>query len=259
LQFWRVWTATTADEVSSFAILGFVPAMDEIPAEYHHQETLIFMAMYAGDPEEGKKVLAPFANFTKPIVDFSDVMPYVQVQQTFDADYPAGQMHYYWKSRYLAKLDDNAIDTLIAVNAKAVSHHSTLDIWQMGGAPQNAHPDVALRNSDGALELHVEVVFGGVHVPIQHGVSNCIHLVPDHRHFHGYFQQTDDHQGRRDRRLRRLCFDVRCLGIFVHFPGVAATGLLPYSHGFIALPRPGIHRVPTQLPEHHYNHQRRLR
>lgn len=134
LQFWNKWSATAPDEVSSFAILGFVPAMDEIPAEYHHQETVIFMAMYAGDPEEGKEVLAPLANFTAALADFSDVMPYVEVQKLFDEDYPAGEMHYYWKSRYLSKLDDNAIDTLIALNAQAPSHHSTLDLWQMGGA-----------------------------------------------------------------------------------------------------------------------------
>ena len=140
LQFWSEWSATAPDEISSFAILGFVPAMDDIPADYHHQETVIFMAMYSGDPAEGEQVLAPLANFTTPVADFSDVMPFVEVQQLFDEDYPAGEMHYYWKSRYLAKLDDSAIDSLIALNAKAPSHHSTLDIWQMGGAMSRVAP-----------------------------------------------------------------------------------------------------------------------
>jgi len=134
LQFWNEWTKTAPDEVSSIAVLGYVVPSEEIPSEYHHQETLIFVAMYTGNPETGKEVLAPLANFTTPIVDFSATLPYIDVQQVFDEEFPSGEMHYYWKSRYLAKLDDNAIDTLIELNAQSPSHHSTLDIWQMGGA-----------------------------------------------------------------------------------------------------------------------------
>jgi hypothetical protein len=51
-------------------------------------------------------------------------------------------MRYYWKSRYLKELSAEAMDTLIRLNEASPSHHSTLDVWQLGGAlgrvpPQN--------------------------------------------------------------------------------------------------------------------------
>jgi hypothetical protein len=62
------------------------------------------------------------------------------VQQFFDADYPDGG-RYYWKSQYLRDLSDEAIDRLIELNHDCPSHHSTIDIWQMGGALSRIAPD----------------------------------------------------------------------------------------------------------------------
>lgn len=134
LRFYREYTANSPDEVSSFAILGYVPAMDEIPAEHHHKPSLIFAAMYSDDPADGEQLFAPLRQFDTPYIDFSSVMPYVEAQQFFDEDYPAGEMHYYWKSLYIKGLDDEAIDTLLDTFTSNPSHHSTIDIWQLGGA-----------------------------------------------------------------------------------------------------------------------------
>ncbi|MEM9266757.1 MAG: hypothetical protein AAGA46_14650 [Cyanobacteria bacterium P01_F01_bin.13] len=47
-------------------------------------------------------------------MDFSDRMPYTEVQKFLDADYPKGR-NYYWKSIYLRELNDDTIDALIAL------------------------------------------------------------------------------------------------------------------------------------------------
>lgn len=134
LRFYREYCANSPDEVSSFAILGFVPAMNEIPVEHHHKPALIFAAMYSDDPSDGEHLFAPLRKFDTPYADFSGVMPYVEAQQFFDEDYPAGEMHYYWKSLYINGLGDETIDTLLATFISNPSHHSTIDIWQLGGA-----------------------------------------------------------------------------------------------------------------------------
>jgi hypothetical protein len=72
--------------------------------------------------------------FGSPIADLSDPLPYLEMQKFFDADYPAHNMRYYWKSHYLASLPDDAIAVLINLNEGSPSPHSTLDIWQLGGA-----------------------------------------------------------------------------------------------------------------------------
>jgi hypothetical protein len=112
LQFFREWQATASDEVSSFAILWHAPEIDEIPADHHHTPTAIYLAMHSGDAADGERALQPLRDFGSPIADLSGVVPYLAVQQFFDADYPAGERRYYWKSRYLSGLPDEAVDVV---------------------------------------------------------------------------------------------------------------------------------------------------
>src|SRR5690606_19394197 len=134
LEFYREYTASAPDEVSAFAILGTFPETEHYPKEAHGRPFVLFAALYAGPVAEGQRVLKPLWEFDKPIVDMSGVMPYVEAQTVFDEDYPAGEMRYYWKSVYLRELSDEAIDTLIALQAEDPSPFSTIDIWQLGGA-----------------------------------------------------------------------------------------------------------------------------
>jgi FAD/FMN-containing dehydrogenase len=130
----REWASTAPDEVSAFAILWHAPMLDEIPAEYHHKPVVTYAAVHLGDSAEARHDLAPLRDFGQPIADLSDVVPYLDVQQAFDDDYPAHEKRYYWKSQYLTRLDDDVLDVLAAINEASPSPHSTLDIWQLGGA-----------------------------------------------------------------------------------------------------------------------------
>ncbi|WP_129669130.1 FAD-binding oxidoreductase [Phytoactinopolyspora endophytica] len=134
LRNYREWNESASDDVSSFAVVWHAPAIDDIPVEYHHQPVVTYAAVHSGDPAEARADLAPLRDFGTPIADLSDVTSYVEVQKLFDEDYPAHVMRYYWTSVYLTGLDDEAIDTLRELNEACPSHHSTLDIWQLGGA-----------------------------------------------------------------------------------------------------------------------------
>jgi FAD/FMN-containing dehydrogenase len=141
LRFYREWAADAPDEVSGFAILWHGPELEEIPAEHHGEPIVVFLAVHAGDPAEGERVLQPLRGFGDPIADMSGPMPFLDLQQFFDEDYPAGEMHYYWKSAYLRDLPDEAINRLAALNAQAPSPHSSLDLWQLGGAMSRVGPE----------------------------------------------------------------------------------------------------------------------
>jgi FAD/FMN-containing dehydrogenase len=141
LRFYREWAPAAPDEVSAFAILQHGPELEEIPSEHRGKPVAIFLAMYSGDASRGQEVLQPLRGFGNPVVDLSDTLPYLQVQQFFDADYPAREMRYYWKSRYLDELSDDAVDTLVRLNEASPSHHSTVDVWQLGGAMSRFAPD----------------------------------------------------------------------------------------------------------------------
>jgi hypothetical protein len=96
--------------------------------------------MHAGTAAEGEQSLQSLRDHGQPVADLSATTPYVDVQRFFDADYPAGG-RYYWKSQYLRDLSDEAIDRLMQLNLECPSPHSTIDLWQLGGALSRVAPD----------------------------------------------------------------------------------------------------------------------
>jgi FAD/FMN-containing dehydrogenase len=90
--------------------------------------------MFAGDAAEGEALLAPIREQGSLVTDFSGQMPYTDAQQLFDTVIPFGQHRCYWKSRYLAALDDATIDVMYAHNARPPSPNTLSSIWNFGGA-----------------------------------------------------------------------------------------------------------------------------
>jgi FAD/FMN-containing dehydrogenase len=133
IQLYRDYSATAPDEVSTIAATGTIPPEAHFPSEIHGRPFVLLGGLYAGSVEEGRKALQPLIDFGTPLVDFSGVMPYVQAQQMFEADYPDGH-RYYWKSLNLMHLDDVVIDRIVAHARKQPSAHSTIDLWHIGGA-----------------------------------------------------------------------------------------------------------------------------
>jgi hypothetical protein len=134
IRFYRDYVETAPDEVSSILACGIVPPEPKLfPAEIHGRPFVLFGAMYAGKAEEGQQVMQPLRSFGEPLIDFSDMMPYLEAQKIFDEDYPDG-MRYYWKSLNLSRLDDEVIDRIVAHARRQPSVFSTLDLWHVGGA-----------------------------------------------------------------------------------------------------------------------------
>ena len=134
LRYYRDWAASAPDEVSSFAILWHAPELEEIPVEYHHAPIAVYLAVHCGEQDRAEQDIQQLREFGSPIADLSGTMRYLDVQAFFDADYPAHEMRYYWKSHFLRELSDEAIATMVELNERTPSPHSTLDLWQLGGA-----------------------------------------------------------------------------------------------------------------------------
>ena len=98
-------------------------------------------AVLAGEAAEGDALLAPLRDQGTPVTDFTGLVPYVELQQLFDAVAPFGVFRGYWKSRYLAALTDEAIDTMCAHNAAPPSPNTLSSLWNFGGATARVAPD----------------------------------------------------------------------------------------------------------------------
>jgi hypothetical protein len=74
-----------------------------------------------------------------PAVELITPIPYVGLQQMFDASAPWG-MHNYEKAVYLSELSDGAIEVILEHQAKKASPLSFVPIFPMGGAYRKADP-----------------------------------------------------------------------------------------------------------------------
>jgi FAD/FMN-containing dehydrogenase len=133
LRFFREYMSRAPDELFAIAVMGTFPDEAPFPAHVRGKPSLAFVAVHSGPVEEGHRVVQPLRTFDTPTVDLTAPLLWVRAQRFFDADYPDGML-YYWKSIYLDRFTDRAIDTLAEHTASQPSPASTLDVWYLGGA-----------------------------------------------------------------------------------------------------------------------------
>jgi len=130
---WRDYMATAPDELSSIALIWSVPPGDPFPPETHGQPVCVVAAVYSGGVEDGGPVVQPLRELAEPLIDMSGPWPWLGLQSGFDALFPKGGL-YYWKSRSLPDLPDEAIETIIDFGGRRPTPLTDLIIWHHGGA-----------------------------------------------------------------------------------------------------------------------------
>ena len=140
LQFYRTFTETVPDELTTMFVRVTAPPAPFIPAHLHGMPVVGMAACYAGSLEEGEAALRPLRAFGTPPVDLIGPMPYSALQSMLDATAPPA-LHNYWKSDYLGALDDEAIATVVEHAAAMRSPLSQTHIHHLGGAVARAGAD----------------------------------------------------------------------------------------------------------------------
>jgi FAD/FMN-containing dehydrogenase len=132
LRFYRDLVADAPDELTTILNLRMVPPLPFLPPEMHGQPVVTVAVCWAGDLEQGERVLAPLRAFGTPLFDAIARRPYAELQRLFDPSVPHG-WHYHWRSCELPPLTDDAIDTLIDRAARLTSPRSYIIVFQLGG------------------------------------------------------------------------------------------------------------------------------
>ena len=104
LQFYRDVTASLPDELTVFAALVHAPDGTKLTA---------LVLCHCGPLGEGEAATRPIKQFGSPVMDTIGPMPYCELNTMLDAAFPKGALNY-WKSSFLARLSDEAIDSMIA-------------------------------------------------------------------------------------------------------------------------------------------------
>jgi len=137
----RDFVASAPDEVNASATWWSIPAVPGFPAELHGQAVLITGALDAGLHVEGEARLMPLRQLGNPIMDLSATLPFTAVQQIFDPFFPPRKLRYYWKSLYLAGLDDEVVTEIRTWVERRPSPMSMASVWALGGALGRVAPD----------------------------------------------------------------------------------------------------------------------
>jgi FAD/FMN-containing dehydrogenase len=126
LRFYRDFTRDLPDELTAFAALVHAPDGSGVPLA-------ALIVCHAGPRERAEAELAPLLGFGSPAVTQVGPMPYPAVNQMLDAAYPRGALNY-WKSSFVAALDDDTIDTAIEQFAACPSPMGGIVIEHFHGA-----------------------------------------------------------------------------------------------------------------------------
>jgi FAD/FMN-containing dehydrogenase len=110
LRFFREVTASLPDEFMVFG--GLIHAGDGSGTKL-----AVMVVSHCGSVEDGETAARPIKNFGSPVMDAIGPMPYCQLNGMLDAAYPKGALNY-WKSSFLARLSDEAIDGIIECFAR---------------------------------------------------------------------------------------------------------------------------------------------
>lgn len=130
-----------------------VPPIDLFPEQHHGDPVLDFVVFHL-DPDADDDV-QPLRDLGEPILDAVGPMPYVEAQQAFDANLPAGQ-RYYSKAHDLAELSGEAIETFTAHVRRMAGPLSIAYLEPRRGAVSHVNDEeTAAGGRDAAYSCHV--------------------------------------------------------------------------------------------------------
>ena len=131
---WRDFLADKNDQISSVAEFSTIPETPDFPAEAHGKRGIMLAAVHTGSAEAGEHLLRPLRELRGKITDFSCQLAYAALQTMNDVWFPYGKQRCYWKSLYLAKLDEAAIARIVETAAVPPSSRTLCSLWNLGGA-----------------------------------------------------------------------------------------------------------------------------
>ena len=141
LRGWRDFMVSAPDEVSGLAEFSTIPSDPAYPESAWGVRVLSLATVYDGPAADAKHATEPLLKLGNPLVDFSDRMDYRTLQKLYDGLFPKGRDRCYWKSTYLARLDDEVIGHIVAGMAKRPSEMTYASVWKFGGAVQRIAAD----------------------------------------------------------------------------------------------------------------------
>ncbi len=150
------YAAAAPDELTTITFIMPAPPLPFIPAEHYGKLVVAVMACYAGDLDEGERVMAPLRSLGTPIADVIGPMPYPALFAMTEEATVKG-LHHEVRSTYLKEIDDELIRTIIEQLGRMPGPMGLAQIRVLGGAMARVPEDAtAFAHRDKPFSLLIE-------------------------------------------------------------------------------------------------------
>jgi len=147
--------AQAPDELAGYALVVNLPPVEPFPPELQGTPAFFLLACYSGDHDQGRKLLEPLQELGNPILAAINLMPYIDLQQNFDAGVAKGQ-RYYWKHHMFREISDEAINTFLDFAENIKGPFTLLGFEPLGGAIARVNAeDTAFIGRDASFALGI--------------------------------------------------------------------------------------------------------
>ena len=133
LRHFRAFMSEAPDQVQCYAFLIRIPPLDAFPSEFHGRVALDLVVAYAGDIDQGRRLLAPLTEHGTPFLSAVAPIEYTALQQSFDAGVAPG-LRWYSKAHDLRDLSDAAIDAILRHTENLPGPFTMVYLERIGGA-----------------------------------------------------------------------------------------------------------------------------
>jgi FAD/FMN-containing dehydrogenase len=119
------------EELSTIANVMAAPPMPFLPPEAHGQLVIMALLCYAGEVDEGERVVAPFRALAEPIVDMVKPMTYPEIYPPEEEDYhPIASA----RTMFVETIDHNMAQTIVEYLQTSSAQMAVAQIRVLGGA-----------------------------------------------------------------------------------------------------------------------------
>lgn len=134
------YAAEAPDELTTIVFMMHAPPLPFIPPEKHGTPVIALGLVYAGDLEEGQRIVQPLRELATPIVDITAPMPYPAIY-ALTAEAGTSGHHSDVRSMFMDTLNDEAIDTIMRQMNSISSPFGLIQLRVLGGAVARVSTD----------------------------------------------------------------------------------------------------------------------
>jgi FAD/FMN-containing dehydrogenase len=146
-------------ELTTIANVMTAPPLPFVPPEHHGTIVVMALMCYAGDPEAGARVLAPFRALATPLVDMLRPMAYPEI---FPPDDPSYHPTAVGKTMFIDRVDCTNSKTILEYLEQSDAPMRVAQLRVLGGAMARVAPEAtAFAHRDRPLLVNVAAFYTG--------------------------------------------------------------------------------------------------